>query len=85
VKRLTFDEVREIGLALPNTEEGKAWGTPVLRVNGTIFAGIPRLVQSWTNPARIQFGPGARNCQHHFKRHSSQDSRCDVHMVPWRR
>jgi hypothetical protein len=41
MKALTFDAVREIGLALPNTEEGKAWGTPVLRVNGTIFAGIP--------------------------------------------
>jgi hypothetical protein len=41
VKPLTFDAVREMGLALPNTEEGTAWGTPVLRVNGTIFAGIP--------------------------------------------
>jgi hypothetical protein len=41
VKHLTFDAVREIGLELPNTEEGLAWGTPVLRVNGTIFAGIP--------------------------------------------
>jgi hypothetical protein len=40
-KSLTFDVVREIGLALPNTEEGTAWGTPVLRVNGTIFTGIP--------------------------------------------
>ena len=38
---LTFDVVREIGLKLPNSEEGTAWGTPVLRVNGTIFAGIP--------------------------------------------
>jgi hypothetical protein len=41
VKPLTFDAVRDIGLALPDTEEGTAWGTPVLRVNGTIFAGIP--------------------------------------------
>jgi hypothetical protein len=39
--RLTFDAVRKFGLTLPNTEEGTAWGTPVLRVNGTIFAGIP--------------------------------------------
>ena len=38
---LTFDDVREIGLALPNTEEGTAWGTPVLRVNGHIFTAIP--------------------------------------------
>jgi len=41
MKSLTFDAVRDIGRALPNTEEGTAWGTPVLRVNGTIFAGIP--------------------------------------------
>jgi hypothetical protein len=41
MKPLTFDAVRDIGRALPNTEEGTAWGTPVLRVNGTIFAGIP--------------------------------------------
>lgn len=40
-KGLTFDAVREIGLKLPNTEEGTAWGTPVLRVNGTILTGIP--------------------------------------------
>lgn len=41
VKELTFDAVREIGLKLPDTEEGTAWGTPVLRVDGRIFAGIP--------------------------------------------
>ncbi|HET9832817.1 MAG TPA: MmcQ/YjbR family DNA-binding protein [Vicinamibacterales bacterium] len=40
-KGLTFDAVREIGLSLPRTEEGTAWGTPVLRVDGRIFTGIP--------------------------------------------
>jgi hypothetical protein len=40
-KGLSFDDVREIGLKLPDTEEGTAWGTPVLRVNGHIFTGIP--------------------------------------------
>jgi hypothetical protein len=39
-KGLTFDAVRDIGLNLPGTEEGTAWGTPVLRVDGRIFAGI---------------------------------------------
>ena len=39
-KGLTFDAVRDIGLKLPRTEEGKAWGTPVLRVDGRIFTGI---------------------------------------------
>jgi len=40
-KALTFETVREIALKLPGTEEGLAYGTPVLRVNGHIFTGIP--------------------------------------------
>ena len=40
-KAITFDPVREIGLNLPGVEEGLAYGTPVLRVNGHIFTGIP--------------------------------------------
>src|SRR5262245_15464545 len=35
-----FDTVRKIGLALPGAEESVAWGTPVLKVRGQIFAGI---------------------------------------------
>jgi len=38
---LSWSDVRELGLKLPNTEESIAWGTPVLRVNGNIFAGLP--------------------------------------------
>ena len=38
--RITFDTVREIGLRLPGAEAGTAYGTPVLKVNGRIFAGI---------------------------------------------
>jgi len=41
MKPLTWDDVLKFGLTLPATEAGRAWGTPVLRVNGTIFAGIP--------------------------------------------
>jgi hypothetical protein len=40
-RAITFDTVREIGLKLPGAEEGLAYGTPVLRVNGHIFTGIP--------------------------------------------
>ncbi|HVZ23557.1 MAG TPA: MmcQ/YjbR family DNA-binding protein [Vicinamibacterales bacterium] len=40
-KAITFETVREIALTLPGAEEGTAYGTPVLRVNGHIFAGIP--------------------------------------------
>jgi len=38
---VTFDTVREIALTLPGVEESLAYGTPVMRVNGHIFAGIP--------------------------------------------
>jgi hypothetical protein len=34
----TFDTVRRLGLALPETEEGTAYGTPALRVRGKLFA-----------------------------------------------
>ena len=40
-RTITFDTVREIALKLPGVEEGLAYGTPVLRVNGHIFTGIP--------------------------------------------
>jgi hypothetical protein len=40
-KGLSFDDVREIGLALPDTEEATAWGTRVLKVHGRIFTAIP--------------------------------------------
>jgi len=38
--RITFDTVREIGMTLPGVEAGTAYGSPMLRVNGHIFAGI---------------------------------------------
>src|SRR2546425_12733919 len=36
----TFDTVREIGLKLPGAVVGTAYGSPMLRVNGRLFAGI---------------------------------------------
>jgi hypothetical protein len=41
VKAITWDTVREIGLTLPNTTAGTAWGSPTLEVNGRRFAGVP--------------------------------------------
>jgi hypothetical protein len=35
---VTFDTVRRLGLALPQAEEGTAYGTPALRVRGKLFA-----------------------------------------------
>ena len=37
---ITFDTVREIGLALPGVEESTAYGSPALRVHGKLLAGI---------------------------------------------
>ena len=33
--RVTFDIVREIGLALPDVKEGTMYGSPALKVRGT--------------------------------------------------
>ena len=39
-RQITFDTVREIGEQLPGTEVGTAYGSPALKVNGRIYAGI---------------------------------------------
>jgi hypothetical protein len=39
-RRINFDTVREIGKQLPGTEVGTAYGSPALKVNGRIYAGI---------------------------------------------
>jgi hypothetical protein len=37
-KRISFDTVRQIGLALPDVEDGTAYGSPALKVRGKMFA-----------------------------------------------
>lgn len=37
-KQVTFDMVREIGLTLPDVEEGTTYGSPALKVHGRMFA-----------------------------------------------
>jgi hypothetical protein len=37
-KKIDFDTVREIGLALPDVAEGTAYGSPALKVRGRMFA-----------------------------------------------
>src|SRR3989442_15152731 len=39
-KKISFDTVREIGLALPDVEEGTVYGSPALKVRGKMFACI---------------------------------------------
>lgn len=41
MKAITWDTVLEIGLTLPNTTAGTAWGSPTLEVNGRRFAAVP--------------------------------------------
>jgi hypothetical protein len=60
-KGLTFDAVREIGLNLPGTEEGTAWGTPVLRVDGRIFAGIGIHKSAEPNSLIVRVDPAVRD------------------------
>jgi len=36
-----FDRVRRFGLQLPNVDEGTSFGSPALKVAGTMFACIP--------------------------------------------
>ena len=37
-KKIGFDTVRKIGLALPDVEEGTIYGSPALKVRGKMFA-----------------------------------------------
>ena len=39
-RKITFDTVREMGLALAGAEEGTTYGTPALKVGGRMFACI---------------------------------------------
>jgi hypothetical protein len=36
-----FNTVRRIGLALPGVEESTSYGSPALKINGKVLAGIP--------------------------------------------
>ena len=40
-KKVTFDTVRKIGLALPDVEAGITYGSPALKVRGQMFACVP--------------------------------------------
>jgi hypothetical protein len=40
-RSVTFDDVREIGLAMPGVEEGTTYGTPALKLHGKLLTCIP--------------------------------------------
>lgn len=56
-KRTGFDVVRHMGLALPDVEEGTAYGSPALNVGGKMFAclAIHRSAEPNTLVVRIDF------------------------------
>jgi hypothetical protein len=37
-KKITFETVRKVGLALPNVEDGTMYGSPALKVRGRLLA-----------------------------------------------
>ena len=56
-KKITFDTVREMGLALPDVEEGTTYGVSSLKVHGKMFAcpAIHRSAEPETLAIRIDF------------------------------
>ncbi len=57
-KTITFDTVRQIGRALPDVEEGTAYGSPALKVGGAMFTciAINRSAEPDTLAVRVPFG-----------------------------
>jgi hypothetical protein len=56
-KKISFDTVREMGLALPDVEEGTTYGSPALKVRGKMFAclAIHRSAEPDSLAIRIDF------------------------------
>ena len=54
---IDFDSVRKIGLALPGVEEGKAYGSPALKVHGRLLACVPvhRSAEPGSLAVRVDF------------------------------
>jgi hypothetical protein len=59
--RLSWDDVRELGLQLPNVEHSIAWGTNVLRLNGNIFAARPIHRSAEPGSVSIHCDPSVRD------------------------
>jgi hypothetical protein len=56
-KKISFDTVREIGLTLPDVEEGTAYGSPALKVRGKMFTclAVHRSAEPGSLAIRIDF------------------------------
>jgi hypothetical protein len=55
--KISFDTVREMGLALPDVEEGTVYGSPALKVRGKMFAclAVHRSAEPGSLAVRIDF------------------------------
>ena len=55
--KIDFDTVRKIGLALPGVEEGRAYGSPALKVRGKLLACVPahRSAEPGSMVVRVDF------------------------------
>ena len=59
-KKIDFDTVRKIGLALPDVEEGIVYGTTALKTRGKMFACIPIHRSAEPNSLAIQIDMNRR-------------------------
>ena len=55
-RAVTFDTVREIGLAFPDVEESAAYGAPALKVRGRMFACMATNKSAAANSLCVQIG-----------------------------
>ena len=57
-KKIDFDTVRGLGLALPGVEEGTSYGVPALKVHGKMFACLAKhpSAEPDTLAVRLDFG-----------------------------
>lgn len=60
-RKVNFDTVRNIGLALPGVEESTAYGSPALKVHGKLLACVPahRSAEPGSLAVRVDFGDRA--------------------------
>ena len=60
-RKITFDTVREIGLALPEVEEGTTYGTPALKVHGNWLACVPSHRSAEPDSLAVRIEPAQRD------------------------
>ena len=80
---VTWDEVRELALELPEVEERTSWGSPAFAVRGKTFAGVSRHEGAiWTRcdreerPLLVESNPDAYRLTPHFER-------SPAHLLIW--